>query len=333
MNVLVAGGGGYIGSHTAKALHRGGYVPVVYDDFSRGHRDAVRWGPLVEGDIREVERLASALKDWDIGAVVHFAALAYVGESVTAPQLYYDVNVTGTLRLLEAMRRADVKTIIFSSTCATYGVPEMGPIDEKTPQHPVNPYGETKLAVEKILHWYGRAYGLRSVALRYFNAAGADLDGELGECHDPETHLIPLILDAAVGKRPHIDVYGTDYPTPDGTAIRDFIHVNDLASAHIAALEYLFRGGESGAFNLGTGEGHSVRAVIEKAKQVTGRTIPHRDVARREGDPPILVADATQAARHLRWEPRASDLDTILRTAWAWHQRDAAAVPQAAAAL
>jgi UDP-glucose-4-epimerase GalE len=323
MNVLVVGGGGYIGSHTAKALYRNGHTPIVYDDFSRGYRHAVRWGAAVEGDIRDVDRLAGVLRDRQVGAVIHFAALAYVGESVTQPQLYFDVNVIGSLRLLEAMRQADVKTVIFSSTCATYGIPETGPIDEATPQNPVNPYGETKLIVEKALKWYGQAYDIRSVALRYFNAAGADTEGEIGECHDPETHLIPLILDVAEGTRPHIDVYGRDYPTPDGTAIRDYIHVGDLASAHVAGLEYLLKGGASTALNLGTGRGYSVREVIETVREITGRPIAYRDVARREGDPPVLVADARQARRLLGWEPGLSDLDTIVRTAWHWHQHRA----------
>ena len=232
--ILVTGGAGYVGSHACKALARAGYRPVVYDNLSRGQREAVRWGPLVEGDLADATRLSAALAEHRVSAVMHFAAFAYVGESVAEPALYYRNNVGGTLSLLEAMRQAGVGEIVFSSTCATYGTPDAVPIREDAPQRPVNPYGETKLAIERALHWYGQAYGLRSVALRYFNAAGADPEGEIGEYHEPETHLVPLVLQAALGQRPQIDIYGTDYPTPDGTAIRDYIHVQDLADAHCA---------------------------------------------------------------------------------------------------
>jgi UDP-glucose-4-epimerase GalE len=317
-SVLVTGGAGYIGSHACKALARAGHQPVVYDNISRGHRDAVRWGPLVEGDIADHGKLAEAFAIHRISAVMHFAAYAYVGESVADPAIYYRNNLGGTLSLLEAMREADVDNIVFSSTCATYGTPNNVPIRETTPQLPVNPYGETKLAIERALHWYGQAYGLRSVSLRYFNAAGADPDGEIGERHEPETHLVPLILQTALGQRSHIDIYGTDYPTPDGTAIRDYIHVQDLAEAHLRALEHLAAGRESAALNLGTGRGHSVREVVRVAEAVAGRRISWRDTARRPGDPPALVADPSLAADVLGWCARMSDLETIIRTALLW---------------
>jgi UDP-arabinose 4-epimerase len=316
--VLVTGGAGYIGSHACKTLARAGYRPVVFDDISRGHREAVRWGPLVEGELADRTKLVAALERHRVSAVMHFAAYAYVGESVTDPSMYYRNNLVGTLSLLEAMREAGVGKIVFSSTCATYGTPASVPIDETAPQAPINPYGETKLAIERALHWYGQAYGLRWTSLRYFNAAGADPDGEIGEWHDPETHLVPLVLQAALGKRPHIDIYGTDYPTPDGTAIRDYIHVQDLAEAHLRALEHLAAGRQSAALNLGTGRGHSVREVIRVAEAVSGRHIPCRETARRPGDPPALVADPGRAAELLGWYARLSDLDTIIRTALTW---------------
>jgi UDP-glucose-4-epimerase GalE len=321
--VLVTGGAGYIGSHACKALARAGYTPVAYDSLVYGHREAVRWGPFVEGDLADKPRLIAAMREHGVAAVMHFAAFAYVGESVQKPQLYFRNNVVNTLTLLDAMLEAGVRHIVFSSTCATYGTPETVPMDESTPQRPVNPYGETKLMIERALHWYGGAYGITSASLRYFNAAGADPDGEAGEEHDPETHLIPLVLQAALGRRPHIDIYGTDYPTPDGTAIRDYIHVQDLADAHVRAITHLERGGESMALNLGTGRGYTVREVIAAAERVTGRPIPRREVERRAGDPPALVADARRAREVLGWQPTMSDLDTIIGTAWAWHTRDA----------
>ena len=241
-SILVTGGAGYVGSHACKALAGAGYLPVVFDNLSRGHREAVRWGPLVEGDIADQALLRAAIEQHRPSAIMHFAAYAYVGESVTDPAIYYRNNLGGSLSLLEAMRDTGVDKIVFSSTCATYGIPDTMPIDERAPQLPVNPYGETKLAIERALHWYGMAYGMRSVSLRYFNAAGADPDGEIGERHEPETHLIPLVVEAALGRRPQIDVFGTDYPTPDGTAIRDYIHVCDLADAHVRALEHLNAG-------------------------------------------------------------------------------------------
>lgn len=320
-SILVTGGAGYIGSHACKALARAGYRPVVYDDLSRGHREAVRWGPLVEGDIGDTPRLAAAIEEHAVTAVLHFAAFAYVGESVGDPARYYHNNLCGSLSLLEAMRETGVGEIVFSSTCATYGTPDTVPIRETAPQRPVNPYGETKLAIERALHWYGEAYGMRSISLRYFNAAGADRDGEIGECHEPETHLVPLVLAAALGRRPAIEIFGSDYPTPDGTAIRDYIHVDDLAEAHLRALERLRAGGDSIALNLGTGHGHSVREVIAAAEVISGCKIPVRDAPRRPGDPAALVADPRLAAETLGWQARFSDLDTIISAALDWHRR------------
>jgi UDP-arabinose 4-epimerase len=318
-SVLVTGGAGYVGSHAAKALARAGYRPVAFDNLTRGHRAAVRWGPFVEGDIADRARLIAAIAQHQAIAVMHFAAFAYVGESVADPALYYRNNLAGSLALFEAMRASGLNKIVFSSTCATYGIPDTVPIRESARQLPVNPYGETKLAIERALTWY-QAYGLRSVSLRYFNAAGADRDGEIGENHAPETHLIPLVLEAALGRRPFVEIYGTDYPTPDGTAVRDYIHVEDLAAAHVAALEHLIAGGESLALNLGTGHGHSVRAVIAAAERVSGHKIPYRTAPRRPGDPPVLVADARLAAEKLGWQARSSDLDTIIGTALTWHR-------------
>ncbi|MGH6974341.1 MAG: UDP-glucose 4-epimerase GalE, partial [Stellaceae bacterium] len=257
-SILVTGGAGYVGSHACKALAGAGYVPVVYDNLSRGHRGAVRWGPLVEGDLSDRTALLTAMRTHSITAVMHFAAFAYVGESVSQPELYYRNNVVGTLDLLAAIREAGIGTIVFSSTCAVYGIPEVMPIRESAPLGPVNPYGETKLAIERALHWHAAAYGIRYAALRYFNAAGADAAGEIGEDHDPETHLVPLAIRAALRQGGPVSIFGTDYPTPDGTAVRDYIHVADLADAHVRALGYLAGGGDSAAINLGTGSGSSV---------------------------------------------------------------------------
>jgi len=321
LSILVTGGAGYIGSHACKALARAGYQPVVFDNLSRGHREAVRWGPLIEGNLVDRDMLASTLIKHKVTAVMHFAAHAYVGESVANPAMYYRNNLGGSLALIEAMRETGVDKIVFSSTCATYGIPTENPIRESAPQLPVNPYGETKLAIERALHWYGKAYGLRSVSLRYFNAAGADLEGQIGERHEPETHLIPLVLQTALEQRTHVDIYGTDYPTADGTAIRDYIHVEDLAEAHLRAFEHLCAGGESMALNLGTGRGYSVSEVIDMAEAVCGRTISRRETARRPGDPPVLVADPSRASEQLGWRAHHSDLQTIIRTAFAWHER------------
>jgi UDP-glucose-4-epimerase GalE len=319
--ILVTGGAGYVGSHACKALAAAGHTPVAYDNLSRGHREFARWGPLETGDIGDGAKLDEVIARHRVEAVMHFAALAYVGESVEQPALYYRNNVGGTLELLEAMRRAGVGLLVFSSTCATYGVPVRMPITEDAEQRPINPYGMTKLVIERVLRDYGAAYGLRSVALRYFNAAGCDPDGEIGENHDPETHLIPRVLMAADGTIPHVEVFGTDYPTPDGTCLRDYVHVTDLAAGHLQALDYLKRGGATTAVNLGAGRGFSVREVIAAAERVTSRRIPLREAARRAGDPPVLVADATRARTLLGFAPRFNEIEPIVETAWRWHKR------------
>lgn len=318
--ILVTGGAGYIGSHTAKSLAAAGYTPVVLDNLTRGHRDAAKCGPFVQGDVSDGALVRDIIQKYSIQGVLHFAASAYVGESMASPRDYFSNNVRGTLAGLDALLDSEVKQFVFSSTCATYGVPQTTPIGEDHPQHPVSPYGESKLFVERVLHWYGKAYGLRSVALRYFNAAGADPEGELGEDHDPEPHLIPRVINALLGRLPDIEVYGTDYPTPDGTAIRDYVHVTDLAEAHVLALRYLLGGGESCAVNLGTGHGHSVREVIRAVEKASGRQATVRHQPRREGDPAILVAQCGQAERLLAWKPHRSDLETIVRTALSWHE-------------
>jgi UDP-glucose-4-epimerase GalE len=319
--ILVTGGAGYVGSHACKALAAAGYTPVAYDNLGRGHRELVRWGPLEVGDLADRARLDEVFARHRPEAVMHFAAFAYVGESVQDPALYYRNNVGGTLELVEATRRAGVAALVFSSTCSTYGVPERMPIDEDTPQRPINPYGATKLAIERMLADYAAAYGLRSVSLRYFNAAGCDPDGETGERHDPETHVIPRVLMAAAGEIGHVEVFGTDYPTPDGTCLRDYIHVADLAQGHVQALDYLKRGGATTAVNLGTGRGFSVREVIAAAERVTGRRIPVREAPRRAGDPPVLVADPARARALLGFAPRYTELVPIVATAWRWHTR------------
>jgi UDP-glucose-4-epimerase GalE len=318
--VLVTGGAGYIGSHTCKALAQAGLTPVTLDNLVYGHRHAVKWGPFIEGDLADRALLERVMREHSVQAVIHFAAYAYVGESMQQPGKYFANNVVNTLNLLDAMHNAGVQHIVFSSTCATYGLPERVPIDEQHPQKPVNPYGESKLFVERALKWYEVAHGLKWAALRYFNAAGADADGEIGEDHTPETHLIPLIIQAALGMRSHVEVFGTDYATPDGTAIRDYIHVTDLGDAHVKAVEYLFGGGSSVALNLGTGRGYSVREVISSVERVSGRSVPTRNAPRRPGDPPELVANAAQAGQQLGWYPQHSSLENITRTAWVWHQ-------------
>jgi len=318
--VLVTGGAGYIGSHTCKALARRGFEPVVFDSLENGHRDAVRWGPLEVGDLLEPDALAGLFRSYEFAAVVHFAAYAHVGESVAEPAAYYRNNVVGSLNLLDAMRRAGVDAMVFSSTCATYGIPDHTPISEQQAQAPINPYGRSKLMIEQLLADHAAAYGMRACSLRYFNAAGADPDGELGEVHDPEPHLIPNILRAALGRQERLQVYGDDYPTPDGTCVRDFIHVSDLAEAHCLALEYLRDNPGTHAFNLGAEHGHSVMEVIRAAESVAGRRVPYRIESRRPGDPPVLVADASKAQRQLGWERRYSGLDDILRTAWEWER-------------
>jgi len=319
--ILVTGGAGYIGSHTAKCLAQAGYAPIVYDNLSNGHRWAARFGPFVEGDLADRDLILETLRTHEIDAVVHFAASAYVGESVRNPLKYFRNNTANTITLLDAMREADVQRIVFSSTCATYGVPETIPISERESQEPINPYGESKLFVERILRWAGEAHGLRWAALRYFNAAGADPDGEIGEVHDPETHLIPLAIQAGLGQRPPLKVFGTDYPPPDGTAVRDYIHVMDLGAAHIRALEYLADGGDSIALNLGTGQGHSVRQVLDAVGDALGHPVPADDAPRRAGDPPALIADAALAHEVLHWQPEHSSLNAIVSTAVAWHKQ------------
>jgi UDP-arabinose 4-epimerase len=320
MRVLVTGGAGYVGSHACKALKAVGYEPVVFDNLRTGHRWAVRWGPFVHGDICDTNAIRRAIKDYEIGAVMHFAALAYVGESVAQPALYYRNNVGGLVSVLEAMTETGVDKIVFSSTCAVYGMPPKVPISEDTLCAPINPYGHSKLMCEQVLADHAVAYDIGSVALRYFNAAGADEDGELGEAHDPETHLIPLVLEAAAGQRNKIAIFGDDYPTPDGTCIRDYIHVMDLASAHISALEHC-EVGQAKRFNLGTGAGFSVLEIIEAARKVTGRSIAIEVAERRPGDPHELVADPSLARDTLMWACKHSELEAIIDSAWRWHKR------------
>jgi UDP-glucose-4-epimerase GalE len=319
MKVLLTGGAGYVGSHAARLVQKAGHDVWVYDNLSNGYRNAALNGRLIEGDLMDGARLASAFRDHAIEAVMHFAAYAYVGESVTDPAKYYRNNIVGTLTLLDAMRAVGVNRIVFSSTCATYGEPEKVPITESEKQAPINPYGFTKLAIEHALADYAKAYGLGYAALRYFNAAGAAEDGSIGEDHKPETHLIPLILQVALGQRDEVLVFGDDYATPDGTCIRDYIHVDDLARAHIGALERLESGSQL-KLNLGTGAGASVMAVIEAARRVTGHPIPHRIVPRRPGDPPRLVADAGLARKTLDWTPKYIGIEPIVASAWQWHK-------------
>lgn len=319
--ILVTGGAGYIGAHTCKALRRAGFRPVTLDNLVTGHREQVRWGPLVEGSLLDRALLDRVFAEHRPEAVMHFAAHAYVGESVTDPLRYYRNNVVGSLNLLEAMIRAGVRRLVFSSTCATYGHPRSLPLTEDHPQEPINPYGFTKLVMERMMADSAAAHGLQWLALRYFNAAGADPDGEAGEAHDPETHLIPLAIDVAMGRRPAITLFGTDYDTPDGSCIRDYIHVSDLADAHLRALSWLADGGASGGFNLGNGNGHSVREVIAMTEKVTGRPIPVVIGPRRQGDPPRLIGDASRARSLLGWAPRHAELETIITHAWHFREQ------------
>ena len=318
MRILVTGGAGYIGSHAVKLFLARGHDVWVYDNLCFGHRAAVPADRLVVGDLHEVHRLDQLLVESRIEAVVHFAAFAFVGESVTDPAKYYRNNLIGTLNLMESLRRHGIGRFVFSSTAATFGIPETSPITEDAPQNPINPYGDTKLAIEKALSAYAVAYDWGYAALRYFNASGAAPDGTLGEDHKPETHLIPLVIQAAMGQRPHIEIFGSDYPTPDGTCIRDYIHVDDLAEAHLLALEAL-RPGQRLYYNLGMGQGYSVREVLHAVKEVTGRVVPMHEGLRRAGDPPVLVAAADKVRRELGWQPRYTDLKAILETAWKWH--------------
>jgi UDP-arabinose 4-epimerase len=321
MRVLVTGGAGYIGSHTAKALSRSGHGSVVLDNFSTGHRWAVKWGPVIDGDLADIILIRQVLANYAVEAVIHFAGSAYVGESMRQPRKYFRNNVANTLNLLEAMIDCGVRYVVFSSTCATYGVPSAIPIGEEQPQAPINPYGESKRFVEKALDWFGRAYGLGCVALRYFNAAGADPEGETGEAHNPETHLIPASIESALGGGHWLELYGTDYPTPDGTAIRDYVHVTDLAEAHVLALHYLLAGGTSVALNLGTGRGYSVRQIIDAVERVSGERVLVHEGGRRLGDPPILIADSGNADRILGWKPHFSSLHMMVETAWRWRDK------------
>jgi UDP-glucose-4-epimerase GalE len=319
--ILITGGAGYVGSHCAKALAAKGHDVIVFDNLTLGHREFIRWGRLIEGDIRDAAALDAVFSTQQIDAVMHFAALAYVGESVTVPGRYYDVNVHGMRVLLDAMVRAGVRVIVFSSSCAVYGEPNCIPIVESTRPDPINPYGFTKLVCERMMDDFDRAYGLKSARLRYFNAAGAEPTAEIGEDHSPETHLIPLMLEVASGMRPSIPVFGTDYPTPDGTAIRDYVHVCDLAGAHVLALQRLLDHGETIAVNLGTGRGVSVRQMIDVVRDVTGRPVAVHNAPRRPGDPSVLVADPTKASELLGWRPQRSDPETIIGDAWRWYRK------------
>ncbi len=322
--VLVTGGAGYIGSHTVLALHSQGYEVIVLDNLVYGHAELIKTIPnvrLIIGDINDAVLLDRIFQTYNIQSVIHFAAYAYVGESVIHPAKYYRNNAMGTLTLLEAMVTANVKHIVFSSTCATYGMPNIIPIPENHPQSPINPYGMSKLIVEKILKDFDQAYGLKSVIFRYFNAAGADPLGRLGEDHEPETHLIPLILMAALGKEEYITIFGTDYATPDGTCIRDYIHVSDLADAHVLGIKYLMENNDSNIFNLGNSQGFSILQVIEMVKKVTGKDIAIKVSDRRAGDPAILVGSSNKAKQILGWNPRYSSLETMITHAWQWHKK------------
>jgi UDP-arabinose 4-epimerase len=319
--ILVTGGAGYVGAQACKALSVRGYLPVVFDNLVYGHREAVKWGPLEVGDIADRAALDAAIDKHCPQAVMHFAAYTYVGESVADPGKYYRNNVAGTLSLLEAMRDHRIDRLVFSSTAATYGIPGAVPIPEDAAKAPINPYGQSKWTAELMIADFAAAHGLRSSALRYFNAAGADPDGETGELHDPESHLIPLAMQAVTGDGPPLTLFGDDYPTPDGTCIRDYIHVTDLAEAHVLALERLAGRDGADAFNLGTGRGASVRQVLDAVERVAGKPVPHSIGPRRAGDPAELVSDPAKAMRELGWTPAVSDLDTIVATAWAWHVR------------
>ncbi|MBA4358596.1 MAG: UDP-glucose 4-epimerase GalE [Desulfovibrio sp.] len=320
--ILVTGGAGYIGAHTVKRLAAAGFETVVLDNLSTGHRDFARWGAFIQGDVNDPETLDMVFGSRQVEAVVHFAAASQVGVSVIDPLFYYQNNVQGALTLLAAMRRHKVDTLVFSSTCAVYGPPFDGLLTEEHPVGPISPYAHTKRMIEQILEDCSRAYGLRALCLRYFNAAGADPEAEVGERHQPETHLIPLVLQAALGQRESISIFGDDYPTPDGTAIRDYIHVQDLADAHVLALRHLHAGGASGAFNLGNGLGHSVLQVLEAARLVTGLQIPVRLAPRRAGDSTRLVGDASRARAALGWQPQFADIAEIISTAWNWHRQE-----------
>ncbi len=319
--ILVCGGAGYIGSHINKQLNEEGYDTIVFDNLVYGHKEAVKWGKFVKGDLSKIDDIEAVFNQYKIDAVFHFAAYAYVGESVNEPEKYYYNNVVNTLNLLKVMKKHGCNRIIFSSTCATYGEPAKVPITEDMPQNPINPYGATKLMIERVFKDYNKAYDLNFVVLRYFNAAGADPECELGESHNPETHIIPLVLDAASGQREDIKVFGTDYDTPDGSCIRDYIHVTDLASAHLLALHYLESGKPSDFFNLGNERGTSVLEVVDSVKRVTGKDFKVTLAPRRSGDPAILVGSSEKAKKILGWKPEYSDIDTIVAHAWKWHEK------------
>lgn len=321
--ILIVGGAGYIGSEINKELNKNGYQTVVFDSLVSGHKEAVKWGEFVQGDLGNLEDIREVFKKYSIEAVFNFAAFIEVGESVKDPQKYYFNNLVNTLNLLKVMKEFNVNKIIFSSTAATFGEPKYTPIDEKHPQWPINPYGWTKLMIERVFSDYDTAYGLRYVALRYFNACGANQEADIGENHNPESHLIPLVLDAAIGKRENIKIFGTDYPTPDGTCVRDYIHVEDLASAHLLALKHLLDGGESKQYNLGNGKGFSVREVISAVKKVTGKEFTVVEDIRRPGDPPVLVATSEKIKKELGWTPKYTDIEAIVASAWKWHQKKA----------
>jgi len=316
--ILITGGAGYIGSHCTLDFIRAGYECVVLDNLSEGHEEALQTKNFCKVDLSKSDEIREVFEKYPIKAVIHFAAFAYVGESVENPQKYYYNNVVNTLNLLSVMLENNVKKIVFSSTCATYGNPEYMPLDEKHPQDPINPYGNTKFVIEKILRDYDKAYGLKYIALRYFNAAGADVEANIGESHRIETHLIPLVLQTALGKRESIKVFGDDYDTPDGTCIRDYIHVNDLAKAHRLAIEKLLAGEESDIFNLGTGKGNSVKEIIDVSEKITGKSINKIITERREGDPPVLTADNKKAKQELGWNPEYTEIEDIIKTAWTW---------------
>ena len=323
-HILVVGGAGYIGSHMVKDLLRADYPVVTLDNLSRGHQSLLPGGEFIEGDMGKPDVLDGVFRQYPIRAVMHFAAHSQVGESVQQPMMYYRNNVANTITLLEAMQRAGVNHFIFSSSAAVYGEPEKTPIDEAHPTAPTNPYGMTKLMVEHILHDVSARTGLSYCSLRYFNAAGADISGEIGERHEPETHLIPLVLQVATGERESIRIFGDDYPTPDGTCLRDYIHVSDLTQAHLLALESLLEGGDSATYNLGNSTGYSVRQIIDTARKITGHPIPAVMAERRAGDPAILVADSTRIREQLGWHPRFERIEDIIDTAWTWHQKEAA---------
>lgn len=322
MKVLVTGGAGYIGSHTCKELALNGIEPVTVDNLIYGHRNAVKWGPFYETDIRNTKKLTDIIRLEKVEAVLHFAAFAYVGESVREPLKYYNNNLSGSISVLQAMQDAEVSHFVFSSTCATYGVPEKTPLTEQTPQNPINPYGTSKLLVEKVLQDHCKASDFKAIALRYFNAAGADPEGEIGERHDPETHLLPLAIRAALNQNDSMQIFGTDYPTPDGTCIRDYIHVKDLAAAHVKALQNLKQSPQPfAAYNLGIGRGYSVQEVLATTEKVIGKKVKSTVSERRPGDPPILLADASLARKELGWTPKLTELSTMIQTAYEWEKK------------